>query len=501
MNGLSGSLLSIPKQKRFRKYRTFIEVFIAALFLSGLLFFFNYDINISFSLIIVLFFFLYLFPDLKRGILLFLIASYFLPVFMRIIYSIERTLPVRNSLAALPDVLLFLLIFAFIIKLLYKKEKVLKTSLDKYILAFIAINVIQIFNPTKSVLAGVYGARSILLPIGMYFLASQYFSSKNDVKKFLYVVIICSIIDILYALYQYFIDFPFFDKIYLNDFPYIERMMIWPSLGGYKGFHKLFSVSGGSYNLFYPLAFFAIILINLNSKYFGLKIKTLKYAFMLLLIILLLLGVERMPIAMIVIGIAFSCLDFESGKKFFKGAVTCFLVITMILISFNILKEPLLRTGRREFHRLAELHNPLETRTLKYRKARIWVTVVERVKHNMFGSGLGTGTVTSQTTREDTLIVAPHNWYLKILMETGFIGLFIFMLLVVKIMKEFILYLRKSENLMYRGLVKGLLGGTVAILSAGVANIPLEYHLGIFFWFLVGLVPLLPQLEKEQVVR
>lgn len=501
MNWLSGSLPSTLKQKRCQKYRTFIVVFIAALFLSGLLFFFNYDINISFSLVIVLFFFLYLFPDLKRGILLFLIASYFLPVFMRIIYSIERTLPVRNSLAALPDVLLFLLIVAFIIKLLYKKEKVLKTSLDKYILAFIAINVIQIFNPTKSVLVGVYGARSVLLPIGMYFLASQYFSSKNDVKKFLYVVIICSIIDILYALYQYFIDFLFFDKIYLNDFPNIQRVMIWPSLGGYKGFHKLFSVSGGSYSLFYPLAFFAIILINLNSRYFGLKIKTLKYAFILLLIILLSLGVERTPIAMIAIGIAFSCLEFESAKKFFKGAIISVLVIVMVLISFNILKEPLLRTGRREFHRLAELHNPLEARTIKYRKASIWVSVRERIKHNMLGLGLGTGTVTTQTMREHALIVDPESWYLKIFMETGFIGFFIFMLLTVKVMKEFILYLRKSENLMYRGLVKGLLGGTVAIISAGFANIPLEYHLGIFFWFLVGLVPLLPQLEKEQVVK
>lgn len=497
MNGLGGGLLLILKQKRFQKYGNLVIAFLSALFLNGLFFLFNYDLNIIFSLVIFLFFFLYFFLDLKRGIILFFIASYFLPVFMRIVYSMEKMLPERNFLAALPDVLLFLLIFAFIIKLLYKNEKIIKTSLDKYILAFIVINIIQIFNPAKSILVGIYGARSVLLPIGMYFLASHYFKSKNDIKKFLYVVIICSIIDISYGLYQYFIGFPFFDKIYLNDFPSIQTQMIWPSWRGYEGFHKLFSVSGGSYNLFYPLAFFAIILINLNSRYFGPKMKVLKYAFIFLLIILLSLGVERAPIGMIAIGIVFSCLEFKSAKKFSKRAILSFLVIVMIFMAFNFLKEPLLKTGRFEFHRLAELSNPLEVGTVKVRQTTQWPKVVSTIKHNPFGTGLGTGTRTTQTEREHALIELPHNWYLKILMETGFTGFFIFILLTVKIIKEFILYLRKTENPIYKGLIKGLLSGTVAILAIGFFNIPLGYHLGIFFWFLVGLVPLLPKLEKE----
>ena len=66
-------------------------------------------------------------------------------------------------------------------------------------------------------------------------------------------------------------------------------------------------------------------------------------------------------------------------------------------------------------------------------------------------------------------------------METGFIGFFVFMLLIVKIIKELILYSRKCENPMHKGLVKGLLGGIAAILGTGVSNIPLAYHLGIFF--------------------
>ena len=82
-------------------------------------------------------------------------------------------------------------------------------------------------------------------------------------------------------------------------------------------------------------------------------------------------------------------------------------------------------------------------------------------------------------------------------MQIGFMGFFMFMVLIVKIIKELTLYLRKSENPIYKGLVKGFLGSIAAVLGTGVFNIPLAYHLGIFFWFLVGLVPPLSKLEKE----
>ncbi|GAH20153.1 unnamed protein product, partial [marine sediment metagenome] len=233
----------------------------------------------------------------------------------------DRTLPERNVLAALPDLLLIFLILAYIIRVLYKKEKFVKTSLDKYILAFIAINVMQIFNPNKSLLVGIYGARRVLFPVGMYFVAREFFHSKNDVKKFLYIIIVCSIIDIFYGLYQCLMGFTSFDKIYLNDFPDIQMVMIWEGKWEYEGFHKLFSVSGGSYNLFYPLVFFAVILFNLKSIYMGQRYRILKYVFLFLLIILLSFGIERAPIAMIVIGIVVSCFEFETAKRFLKRSL------------------------------------------------------------------------------------------------------------------------------------------------------------------------------------
>ena len=466
---------------------------------ENFLYIFNYNLNVSLSFGLLFLYFFVVLSDFKLGIILFLIASYFLPVLMRVIYGIERTLPDRNLLAALPDVFLFVLVFVFFIRILCRKQKFIQINFDKYILVFIAWNILQIFNPYKSLGVGMYGARSVLLPMGMYFVAREFFTSKEDVKKFLYVILACSIIDMVYGLYQCFFGFTPFDTAYIKDFPDVRRVMIWEDFGGYEGFNKIFSVSGGSYNLFYPLAFFALLLMNIRSRSFRGGYGIIKCIFVLSFVVLLTFGRERTPIAMLLIGIVLSNLEFNSAKKFLKRLIVSGVIIGSIAISLHFLKQPLIRTGKYEYYRLAELGTPLEARTMKSRRIIQWEKALDTIgSHVLFGTGLGTGTETTQTMRESALIVTPHNWYLKVALETGLIGFILFIVLLFRMFILFIQHLRRMGDQLYHGLVKGMLAATAAILVMGFANIPLEYHLGIFFWFLVGLVSFLSTLANEQ---
>nr|MBC8360103.1 O-antigen ligase family protein [Candidatus Desulfatibia profunda] len=276
--------------------------------------------------------------------------------------------------------------------------------------------------------------------------------------------------------------------IQIQDFPDLERLMFWQSVAGYQGFHKLFSMSGGSYNLFYPLAFFFIIFFNIrNDVKQNLTNRILLYIFFVLLFVLLSLGIERTPIAMIVIGIAGSRINFASNKKIMKGLLPLLTVIIGAIIILKLVSPILAQVGDRRFLRISELSNPLEAETVHSRMDIQWRDAIGYIIESKgLGAGVGTGSNVVTRANINAFHYGAHNMFLKIILETGLIGLISFLLLIWKTGYYLIRIDRLSSNDFERRLSRALLGGIAAIFAAGIFNIPLDYHLGIFFWFLVG---------------
>ncbi len=445
----------------------------------------DYDIRIAFAFIITLSFIILILINYKLGVEVYIALTYLIPFSSRILLYYSQSVPKRDILMGIQDLLLVLLILVYVVKLLYYKEKILKYRLDWFVLAFIGWNLIEIFNPNTNIKLGVYDARQSILPMFMYFIARAYFSNLNSVKRFLKLILFFSICEILYGLGQILFGYAPFDLYAIHILGW-EEMYIWKQFG-FIGFNKVFSLSGGSYNLFYPLAFFAILFLGLDKNVIAnFKINVWRKIFLLLVVILFSSLIERTPIVMVAIGYLVVRNDFKSVRSFLKVVVIFIGLYSLLVFSVPLLEK----TGGLKYHRFAELVNPLSAETMEWREKHHWQDSIEFISEKpIFGYGLGLFSGTSEAIRRGKSFLRPHSWYFKTLLDCGIIGFIFFILLFLKLFQELFIYIR--GNYYFVGFAKALMGIMVATLLAGYANFPLDYHLGIFFWFLFGFFILL----------
>ena len=92
--------------------------------------------------------------------------------------------------------------------------------------------------------------------------------------------------------------------------------------------------------------------------------------------------------------------------------------------------------------------------------------------------------------------------YPRILVETGIIGLFTFMLLLFAILKYGLTVFRGTSDVLYRGLSMGFLVGFVGLLfHATGANTFIIVRIMEPFWFVLGMVAVIPELETQSPVE
>jgi len=469
--------------KEERKFYILLISFLSSLLVSMI--YLNYEIRTAFAIIITISFIFLVLTNYKLSIEVYIALTYLMPFSSRILSYYTRSVLKINILLGIPDILLGLLILGYAVKQLYYKEKIMKYRLDWFVLAYIGWNLIEIFNQNTNIILGVYSARQIILPMFMYFIARIYFCKLNDLKRFLKLILFFSVLDILYGLVQILFGFTPFDLYNIHKMGW-EGMYIWKQ-AGFIGFHKVFSLSGGSYNLFYPLAAFAILFLGLDKNIIAhFKIDRWRKIFLLSVLILFSFLIERTPIVMVAMGYLVTRIDFKSVKSAIKIGAIFIVLYSLIFFSVPLLEK----TGKFQFHRFAELAKPFAAETIKSREQLHWQQAKSFIsKKPIFGYGLGLFSQTSEAFRQDKYLIAPHNWYYKTLLEGGIIGLILFIVLFLKLFKELFIYIKKNYYLV--GFTKALMGIMVAILLAGYANLPLEYHLGIFFWFLYGFFILL----------
>jgi hypothetical protein len=446
--------------------------------------------------------------DIKKGVIFYIIISYFLPVISSIVYYLQGKGGERDVLSSMPYWAPLIFVFIFIGLVLLRKEHVITNKLDKWVTIYIIVNILYVFINQDGIIYGIYGARLDLFPMVMYFMARRYFQGKEDIEGLLNIIMICSIIDMGYGLFQYIAGVPAFATVRLEDTEIVDT---WKkgyrisNFGFLEGFEKLWSASGGSYHLFYPITFFAIILLNVKNIYMGKIFIVLKYIFLIMFFLLLCTGTERTPIAMLFIGIAISRLSLSSFKELYRTSWKCLATFGGFLIIVVMISSVFSSADNYKMYRFSQLANPFSADTVKGREEVNWANALEYIKENpLIGLGLGAGS--SLGMREDlrkvATLVAPHNMYLLIAMDMGVVGLLIFIILVVNIF----IFIGRTEqyvsNTMSAGLLRGMQGGIMAVLASGMTNIPLQYHVGIFFWFFIGLIPLLPKIEyRNQEIK
>jgi O-antigen ligase len=91
--------------------------------------------------------------------------------------------------------------------------------------------------------------------------------------------------------------------------------------------------------------------------------------------------------------------------------------------------------------------------------------------------------------------------YIRTITETGFLGLFFFILLMYAIFKESRRVLRNAQDPFHQGLAAGFMAGFIGLLfHATGANTFIIVRIMEPFWFAAGMVMILPEMENPQAI-
>jgi len=163
-----------------------------------------------------------------------------------------------------------------------------------------------------------------------------------------------------------------------------------------------------------------------------------------------------------------------------------FLVVLLPTISPRVVKERISYTfnqkARSDQIQIANVRLDTSTsaRLVSWRDA-----LKDTTKHPVFGFGVtGYSFVDAQ--------------YPRVLVETGIIGLFSFILLLLAILKHGLKIFWGTSDVLYRGLSMGFLAGFIGLLAHAIgANTFIIVRIMEPFWFVLAMVLMIPELESE----
>ncbi|MDL4838957.1 O-antigen ligase family protein [Aquibacillus rhizosphaerae] len=284
------------------------------------------------------------------------------------------------------------------------------------VILFITISFLQVFNPNiPSISAGIEGFRKTSFAFIYFFIGLIAFSSVKQIKKIIFTLSISSLIVLLYGIKQYL--FPSnFDSLYLNS----------NDAGIYTG--MLFGESRATSIFSGPFHFgmFAAV-ISVINLYLMKTAKTskMKIIFFLLMAISIFAcyGTLTRTNLLAMIGALFLSLLLSVP---FKKVLVIFPIIFIIIVSIiNIiaLYGTTLINSENKFIRLVGTIGEFSQDSRLLGRVDGWEEIYSLfLKQPIAGYGTGSAGDTLQYMYDFEYHVTSHNFFLKILMETGIVG-------------------------------------------------------------------------------
>ncbi len=204
------------------------------------------------------------------------------------------------------------------------------------------------------------------------------------------------------------------------------------------------------------------------------------------------LSLERMPIAMIMIGLltAFVVRGPIKHKRTFMLLVLMALLAGSALVALRVAQDRLLAlaSGNVFAQRLIEVATPFSATAVRAGRFHHWEHTLQLITQNPLGYGLGSALQNRAT--EMTGIEGPHNYFLRMTLELGVVGITLIVVLFARIIRLAMRQMLRMPQDM-KLLLRALLGIMVAIIACCMFNNPLLDAVGYCFWFFVGLLPAL----------
>lgn len=412
------------------------------------------------------------------GIWILLVMAYTLFLIM----SIGINFPFGTMMDGL-QVLLFL---GFFIKQRSKPNWAdLKGPVTVMILIWIMYNLLEIANPAaESRLAWVYTIRSVALVMLTYFVFLYNIRSVSFIRTILKTWIFLAVCAALYGLKQEYIGFSASEEAYLHSDPNIAGLLFID--GHWRKFSFLSDPVAFSYNMVVA-SILCMALMSGPIKFW--KKIVLGFVVFILLWAMLTSGTRGAYVLVPVTLMLFAILKFN--RRILQISIAAAAVILVLIF---------MPTSNPTLYRFQSAFKPSDDASFNVRKANQKRIQPYILSHPM-GGGLGATGAWGQRFAPNSYLAnfPPDSGYVRVAVELGWIGLFIFCLLMFTILRTGINHyyaIRDPELKTY------CLAMVLIVFAFNVGNYPQEalvqFPSNIYFYLVTALITITYQLDKQK---
>lgn len=468
------------KEKLYtNRFYVFLFFLAAAIIASFLVFSFGTVGGVLFIAAIITLPFVYaiiVYPSI--GIVVLLVLSYFLMFIARYVSNV----PMGTSIDGL-EVLLFI---GFFLKIKQAKNwELLKGPVSTMVLVWIAYNLVEVCNPSaSSILAWVYTVRSVAIMMFLYFVFVYNIRTVSFVRLILKIWIALSVVAALYALKQEFIGFSAVEEEYLYSDPLIASLLF------INGEWRKYSIFTDPVTFSYNMAVSALLCLALiTGPVSAVKKIILAGLAALFLYVMIFSGTRGAYVLVPVSMILFAILKY-SRKLVMAVSIGAVLFILLIFVP----------TSNASLYRFQSAFKPSDDASYNLRKENQRRIKPYILTHPM-GGGLGSTGVWGVKFAPNSYLASfpPDSGYVRVAVEMGWIGLFLFCLLMFTILKT-------GVNNFYRikdpELKSYCLAMTLIVFAFNIGNFPQEalvqFPSNIYFYLVAALITVTCKLDREK---
>lgn len=421
----------------------------------------------------------YMMVDLKFGIILVLIFSFFLA---RLGYFVIKNYPLGTVIDGCLLLMFLGLIFA---KVKRNDLKIVTNPISFFVWLWILITFLELINPNQSPEAWTYSIRSMAGHLVFYFIVLEIL----DIKFFKQLIVLwisLAFLGALYGLFQEFHGLLEIEKAWIVKDP--ERFKLYFNWGRFRVF-----------SFFNDPTVFGILMVASSILSLTVSIiPNLKWGYRVLLLVVS--GVTLL--SAVYSGTRTAYVMFPAGLLFYtlitfrKKILIIVSIISAIgvFIIFSDIKSvgPLISTGSLE--RIRSAFRPSDDPSYQVREANQEL-IKPFIQSNPFGSGIGSIGIWGRrfTPNSELANFAPDSGYVRVGVELGWIGLIIYIALLSSVLIVGI----KNYFGLKNPILKMYLAGILSVIYAfSIANYPqqaiIQLPNSFLFYFLMAAVIKIP---------
>jgi hypothetical protein len=415
----------------------------------------------------------------KFGIVCLIIVSFF-------INFASRLVPEDTPLGLVMDSLTYLLILGVFVKQKNEKDwSYFKNAISYFILIWLGYNILEVMNPTAaSVLAWVFTVRTVAFIMLMYFVFVYQIRSKDFIKLIFKVWLVLDVIAAVSAFQQENFGFFPFEKAWLNADPLRFSLLF------INGHMRKFGIFSDPVVFAYNMVSGSLLCIAFITG----KLKTYKKVILGLMIcfflMVMLYSGTRSSYVLLPLGLVMLAI-----LKFNK-TVLLFSVIGGLLM-FAIVKVP---TSNPSLARFQSAFRPSKDASFNVR-AENQRRIKPYILAHPMGGGLGSVGVWGQRFSPGSYLAKfpPDSGYVRVAVEMGWIGLFLFCLFSFVVLYKGILYYFYIKDPELKTFCLAMI---LIIFAFGFGNYPqqafVQYPSNILIYLAMAILVVCMRLDNEQ---